>query len=96
MLDEFFDQAACRGAGPEWFFPDDHPEGAQADDAYDRARAVCTTCPVRLPCLGWALGRRERHGMWGGLTPAERRSLRRRLEGVKRGVGIHGHACPAA
>jgi hypothetical protein len=29
-------------------------------------------CPVRLPCLAFALRTRQVHGIWGGLTEEER------------------------
>ncbi|MET0459501.1 MAG: WhiB family transcriptional regulator [Ilumatobacteraceae bacterium] len=31
-----------------------------------RARAICSTCPVRVPCLDRALARHEPCGVWGG------------------------------
>ena len=80
-LKDFLPQAACRGAKAEWFFPAGDIEVA---DPYARARALCDGCPVRLECLAWALECREKHGMWGGHTPAERRALRRRLKRIQR------------
>lgn len=43
-----------------------------------QAKAICKTCPVIDPCL--AAGMTEEHelyGVWGGLTPNERREMRR-------------------
>lgn len=40
-----------------------------------RAVAFCARCPVMEPCLEYALANREADGVWGGLTPSERRSL---------------------
>ena len=40
-----------------------------------RAKAICATCPVRGPCLDYALRIREQHGIWGGLNEVERRAL---------------------
>ena len=37
----------------------------QLDDIA-RAKAICTTCPVMLPCLEGAQTRREPWGVWGG------------------------------
>lgn len=39
-----------------------------SEDLLDIARAkhVCSTCPVRTPCLEDALERREPWGVWGG------------------------------
>jgi hypothetical protein len=43
--------------------------------AYTVARRLCATCPVREPCA--EAGASERHGMWGGLSPKERKRRRR-------------------
>ena len=40
--------AACRGMGTDLFFP------APGDDL-DPAKALCARCPVREPCLDYAL-----------------------------------------
>jgi len=40
-----------------------------------RAKAICATCPVREPCLEYAIRIREPHGIWGGLSESERRPL---------------------
>ena len=39
------------------------------------AKSICATCPVRTPCLDFALEIREPHGIWGGLNESERRAL---------------------
>ena len=44
------------------------------------ARAICAACPVRGQCLAYAITADERFGIWGGLDPRQRRTLRRRLE----------------
>lgn len=45
---------------------------------YDEARPICESCPVRELCLASALANKERYGMWGGLTPIERRRIERK------------------
>ena len=42
------------------------------------ARQVCAACPVRQPCLDYAISNRIAYGIWGGLTERERRALRSR------------------
>ena len=39
-----------------------------SEDLYDIARAkhLCSTCPVKEPCLAGAVERREPWGVWGG------------------------------
>lgn len=56
---------------------------ADADQLFGRAvagravRALCARCPVHLQCLAHALGTGEDSGVWGGLTPNDRRILLR-------------------
>jgi len=70
--------AACRGADFDLFFPG---RGESAEPA----RQVCTRCPVRQPCLDYAISNRIVHGIWGGLAERERRALRAcRLRAVRR------------
>ncbi|MDT0308478.1 WhiB family transcriptional regulator [Streptomyces sp. DSM 44917] len=63
-------QAACRTTDPDELFV----QGA----AQNRAKAVCTGCPVRTECLADALDNRVEFGVWGGMTERERRALLRR------------------
>lgn len=67
-------QAACRPLDSDLFFPD---RAAYRNSDVARAKAVCRTCPVRQACLQAALDGREKIGIWGGMTPQERLSLRR-------------------
>jgi WhiB family redox-sensing transcriptional regulator len=69
-------RAACRDADCELFFPLG-PVGPGAVSARE-AKSVCETCPVREPCLEYALTHGCADGVWGGLTELERRALRRR------------------
>ncbi|MFC7590076.1 WhiB family transcriptional regulator [Nonomuraea antimicrobica] len=41
-----------------------------------RAKAVCATCQVMEECRAYALRAGESEGIWGGLTPEERRRTR--------------------
>lgn len=50
-------------------------EKVKSWDPYQAARAVCHTCPVAAPCLEFALEHDREHGMYGGMTPAERSAL---------------------
>ena len=63
-------QAACRTTDPDELFV----QGA----AQNRAKAVCTGCPVRTECLAEALDNQIEWGVWGGMTERERRALLRR------------------
>jgi WhiB family transcriptional regulator, redox-sensing transcriptional regulator len=74
---EWRQQAACRGADVELFFPSD-------DAGAGAAKAMCAGCPVRDSCLEWALCTHQDDGVWGGLTDSERRRLRRRRRAAAR------------
>jgi WhiB family redox-sensing transcriptional regulator len=51
---------------------------------YNEARKVCEICPLKEQCLQRALDNKERHGMFGGHTPLERRRIERRIRRQKR------------
>lgn len=68
--------ALCAQVGGDLWYPDDADGTARIHpSAYDGPRAVCRACPVRRACLEHALATGERHGMWGGLTPRQRKRL---------------------
>jgi WhiB family redox-sensing transcriptional regulator len=69
-------RAACRGPQAVVFFPPSHFE--RKSDKLQReeqAKAICASCAVREPCLQYALRIREPHGIWGGLSEADRRAM---------------------
>jgi WhiB family redox-sensing transcriptional regulator len=75
-------QASCRGPESVLFYPPAAAEPRPERDARERrAKAICATCPVRSPCLTFALDTREPHGIWGGLNEAERQALLERRAG---------------
>lgn len=39
------------------------------------AKELCAGCPARVGCAEYAIQHREPEGIWGGLTPAERRTV---------------------
>jgi WhiB family redox-sensing transcriptional regulator len=56
--------------GPSGIEPEDEPEDERAARV-DAAREVCADCPVRLPCLAWAVQSLPSAGVWAGLLPEE-------------------------
>ncbi|MGI8575234.1 MAG: WhiB family transcriptional regulator [Egibacteraceae bacterium] len=69
-------RARCQEVDSECFFAPNRTEPKPERLAREaRAKAVCATCPVREPCLAWALAVREPHGVWGGHSESERRLL---------------------
>ena len=79
---DWFDDAACRDADTDVFFPT-----AEADAA--AAKAICALCPVREECLESALEASPApEGVWGGLTRVERhRLVRRRQKAARKARG---------
>ncbi len=69
-------KAACRGPQSSVFFPPSHFERKDEKESREaRAKAICGSCPVRRPCLDYALRIREPHGIWGGLNEVERKQV---------------------
>jgi len=62
--------AACRGMDPNVFFPE---RGRPLSDI----RAICAGCPASDECLEYALANNEHHGVWGGMSERQRRTIRR-------------------
>jgi WhiB family redox-sensing transcriptional regulator len=60
----------CRELPPETFFPTDGV-------GVEIARRVCVSCPVKEPCLEYALLHRIEHGVWGGHSERSRRRILR-------------------
>lgn len=73
--DEWRERAACRDEDPELFFP--ISEVGLGAKQVNRAKAVCARCPVASECLADALDHGLDFGIFGGMTPRERRSLTR-------------------
>ncbi|GGJ29609.1 WhiB family transcriptional regulator [Streptomyces brasiliensis] len=78
-MDDWRDLAACRDEDPDLFFPISDTGRSLAQTR--RAKSVCHRCPVREPCLRWALRTGQAAGIWGGTTEAERRVFSRQSTG---------------
>ena len=82
MSENWRRHAACWGmvaAGvTDLWFP--APGASQHSPAEIRriadAKAICKTCPVRMPCLAFAVRTGQQHGIWGGLTENQRKHSR--------------------
>lgn len=74
---EWMAEGKCREVPPSVFFPSDGV-------GVDAARKICAECPVKAPCLEYAVVHRIDHGVWGGASERERRRIarRRRLAGT--------------
>lgn len=70
-------RSACLDEDPELFFPVGQ-RGLQVLLQVEEAKAVCRRCDVREECLTWSIASGQEHGVWGGTSEEERRSIRRR------------------
>ena len=70
----------CRSCPPSVFFPSDGV-------GVEVARRICADCPVKEPCLEYALRNGVDHGVWGGASERERRRIarQRRLQAASAG-----------
>jgi WhiB family transcriptional regulator, redox-sensing transcriptional regulator len=69
-VEDWAPAAACREANPDELFV----RGAEQN----KAKQLCSGCPVRTECLAEALDNQIEWGVWGGMTERERRALLRR------------------
>lgn len=70
-------KAACRGPHSSVFYPPDEKSERKDEKRAREARAkeICRTCPVKAPCLEFAISIRETNGIWGGLSESERKPM---------------------
>jgi len=94
LLSPDADKRACNGADLDLFFPERGDTGA----ASAKAKTICARCPFRVRCRSWALSRpvTEVHGIWGGMTHAEReRAIRGKCPRCSREVRAQADGMPA-
>lgn len=72
MASRWYRRAACKDADLAVFFP----RWDSLKD-YAPARKICYTCPVTRQCLQYALATETDDGMWGGMSPRERRKVQK-------------------
>ncbi len=80
----WMESAACRGMSTETFI------SSQTRPSY-AAKAVCSTCPVHVECLAYAMADDSCVGVWGGTSAVERRSMR---NGIRLRVRSRGPSTP--
>ncbi len=69
---EWQETARCRGVDPEQFF-------VRGSAQSRKAVRLCGRCPVKDPCLQYAIDNHIDYGIWGGLTERQRRAFVRRM-----------------
>ena len=67
--------APCQSVDPETFFPDPTNVSLTRE-----AKSLCKQCDAvtKNDCLTFAMTNKIHYGIWGGMTPDERKNLRRR------------------
>ncbi|MEY2405709.1 MAG: WhiB family transcriptional regulator, redox-sensing transcriptional regulator [Acidimicrobiaceae bacterium] len=74
---KWMQRGRCREIPPSTFFPSDGV-------GVDVARRICADCPVKSPCLEYALENHIDHGVWGGCSERERRRILKRRRTMER------------
>jgi len=83
MDTEWMAQGRCKDMDPAVFFPSDGV-------GVKLAQLVCARCPVKAPCLEYALRCRVGDGVWGGTSERQRKRILRGTRVVRREpVGQH-------
>jgi WhiB family redox-sensing transcriptional regulator len=69
----------CSTVDPEIFFPQEIEVNGRVIHKYNKlsvAKKICSQCPLKNPCLEYAL-RNPEIGVWGGTTESQREDLRK-------------------
>lgn len=70
---EWQEQANCKDADPDLFFP-------RKGQSTKKAKEICTNCEVQEECLDFSIdvieGTAQEFGIWGGAPEVERRRLK--------------------
>lgn len=80
---DWFDDALCRGVGPDYFFPEGFDarapgEQRRINEMYEIGKQMCNRCPVKEQCLKYGMEQDTAsygYGLWGGLSAHERYKL---------------------
>lgn len=72
-----FENSLCSEIGTELFYIEDgYKEAREVNLEYKMAKKLCNGCVNLLDCADWGI-KHEAFGIWGGLTPIERRQIRK-------------------
>lgn len=66
-------QAACRNLSLDSFYD------VEDKNLKRNAAKYCVNCPVQQKCLYTAIVNDDHHGLWGGLTPRQRKAFSRKV-----------------
>lgn len=66
---------ACADLDSSVFFSPESERGRKRTEREQRAKEICSSCPVLERCRQHALDAREPYGVWGGMSAGERARL---------------------
>jgi len=70
----FYESPSCATVGGDFWFSERSDKSAYTEDTHI-AKSICGLCPHKIECAEWGI-KKEVHGIWGGLAPRERSSIR--------------------
>ena len=82
MDNEWMASGLCRVEPPSRFFPSDGV-------GVEIAKRICAECPVKHPCLEYALENRIDHGVWGGTSERQRRTDPQEAQDRRTSAGLN-------
>jgi WhiB family redox-sensing transcriptional regulator len=71
-----YEDPLCAQSGGDFWFPEPG-QGSIPETVY--ARSICNQCVHKTECAEWGI-HNEHYGIWGGLTEAHRKQIRRQLK----------------
>jgi WhiB family redox-sensing transcriptional regulator len=72
-----YENPLCAEVGGDLFFAEKENEGKLIRLNIAAAKSICRRCQHTSECAEWAI-RKERYGIWGGLTDSDRAAIRRK------------------
>ena len=77
------EEALCRGLDVELFFLPDNCRERAKYERIEKAKSICSACPVLAACRDFAIKSEQPYGVWGGLSEEERQTIIRRIKKQK-------------
>lgn len=78
MKEMWRNEANCKGVDLSVFFVENE-DGTISRKNINNAKKICEKCKVEKECLMYAISEDITFGIWGGLTPRDRKSMKKNL-----------------